>query len=450
VDYIPTNGTLTFTPGVTSLNFNVPIIDDLQVENDETLGLALTNPSGANSLGSAAATLTIVNSHFAPGQLQFSSSGYTNLVSDPNAVITVVRSNGYTGVVSVRYSTSDGSAVAGTDYVATNGSLAFDDGETVKTFLVPLINHVLPSSFASVNLALSNPTGGATLGTPANATLSILANNQGLQRSIQFGATNYAVLESATNAVITLLRFGALTGAVSVTFNTSDGTATAGLNYLSVSSVIAFADGEPSKTVLVPIIDDSIKEPNQTVLLTLSNPTGGVVIGTTNATITIIDVDSGPGGADRTFQPGAGANNFVRSVALQADGKVVVGGAFTLFDGANRNFITRLNTNGVQDSGFNPGSGANALVASVASTADGRVVLGGAFTSVGGTAFNRVGRLRTNGAPDLNFNLTAGFDAAVDVVTILANGSTLVGGAFKQPTPGITELQSDGGVAVRL
>jgi len=175
-DYFPTNGTLTFLPGVTRLNFNVRIQDDLLVENNETLGLALTNPSGFDSLGIATATLTIVNSHFAYGQLQFSSFTYTNFATDPSAAITVVRTNGYSGAVSVSYSTRAGSAVAGSDYVATNGNLSFAEGETVKTFLVPLISHPFRLSAVSLTLNLSSPTGGATLGNPTNATLTIIDN----------------------------------------------------------------------------------------------------------------------------------------------------------------------------------------------------------------------------------------------------------------------------------
>src|SRR5262249_26264805 len=147
---------------------------------------------------------------------------------------------------------------------------------------------------------------------------------------------------------------------------------------------------------------------------TLTNATGGAVIsGLPTATVLIEDNETGSGSLDRGFNPGAGANGLVRTLALQPDGKILLGGAFTQFDNLNRNFITRLNANGSQDLGFNPGTGANGLVASLALQADGRITLGGAFTTVNGVLFNRVARLTTSGLADVNFNAVPNFNSGI-------------------------------------
>jgi hypothetical protein len=79
---------------------------------------------------------------------------------------------------------------------------------------------------------------------------------------------------------------------------------------------------------------------------------------------------------DPTFNPNA--NNYVVSVVLQADGKVLVGGSFTNMGGLTRNYIARLNVDGSVDTTFDPN--ANGSVYSLAVQADGKVLVGGSFT----------------------------------------------------------------------
>jgi hypothetical protein len=112
--------------------------------------------------------------------------------------------------------------------------------------------------------------------------------------SIQFSAATYNVVEGTTTATITITRVGGGNGAVSVTFATSNGTALAGQDYTAVSQVVDFAAGDvASKTVTVTVADDALTEFAETVNLTLSNPTGGAVLGSVaSATLTITDNDS--------------------------------------------------------------------------------------------------------------------------------------------------------------
>ncbi len=99
------------------------------------------------------------------------------------------------------------------------------------------------------------------------------------------------------------------------------------------------------------------------------------------------------GSVDTTFHPGLGANGEVYAVAAQADGKVLLAGDFTSIDGAPRNRIARLEADGGLDTGFNPGTAANSIVSSVAVQPDGKTLIGGYFTGVNGTNINRIARL---------------------------------------------------------
>ncbi|HKZ82802.1 MAG TPA: delta-60 repeat domain-containing protein, partial [Anaerolineae bacterium] len=90
--------------------------------------------------------------------------------------------------------------------------------------------------------------------------------------------------------------------------------------------------------------------------------------------------------ADDGFNPGA--NGTVRALAVQADGKMLVGGLFTTLGGQARDRIARLNSDGSLDTTFNPG--ANDWVYALAVQADGKIVVGGLFTTLGGQARDRI------------------------------------------------------------
>src|SRR5205823_9524765 len=127
-----------------------------------------------------------------------------------------------------------------------------------------------------VNLTLGSPGGGATLGTPSTAVLTILDNDVAQSSSLlQFSAATYSVNENGGSAVITVSRTGSSSGTVSVNYATSDGSATAFQDYSPASGTLTFFPGETSKSFLVPIIDDLLVEGNETVNLTLSSPAGG-------------------------------------------------------------------------------------------------------------------------------------------------------------------------------
>jgi subtilisin family serine protease len=292
-DYTDVSGTLTFTAGIASRTFTVPIVNDTVFESAESIALVLRHPTGVAQLGPlSTSTITILDND-PPGAIRFGASAYTVSESAGVATITVQRTPGSTAsAVTIDYATvPGGTATPGADYLLTSGTLTFKAGEVSKTFTVPIVNDNVDEPSETVNLALSNPTGGATLGTPIAAVLTI--SDDDVPGAIGFSAGTYAVLESAGLALITVTRTGAA-GAVTVDFTTADGSAIAPVHYTAVSRTLSFGGGETTKTIAIPILEDGIREGNETILLVLSNPTGGATLGATSqAVLTITDNETG-------------------------------------------------------------------------------------------------------------------------------------------------------------
>ena len=155
------------------------------------------------------------------------------------------------------------------------------------------------------------------------------------------------------------------------------------------------------------------------------------------------------GSVDTTFAVGAGANGIVRAIALQSDGTILIGGFFTEYNDIMLNRMTRLNTDGSLDTSFNIGKGAYSTVETLALQPDGKILVGGTFTTFNGTARNRVTRLNPNGSVDTSFNVGIGASNTVYTFAIQSDGKILVGGSFAtfngvSSYPRLVRLNSDG------
>lgn len=136
------------------------------------------------------------------------------------------------------------------------------------------------------------------------------------------------------------------------------------------------------------------------------------------------------GSLDTSFDPGTGADSDVTVLALQNDGKVIIGGSFTVYNGTSRNRIARLNADGSLDTSFDPGAGPGADILALALQPDGRIIIGGSFTSYNGTSRSYIARLNADGSLDTSFDPGDGFDADVQTLTIQPDGRIIAGGFF--------------------
>jgi uncharacterized delta-60 repeat protein len=136
------------------------------------------------------------------------------------------------------------------------------------------------------------------------------------------------------------------------------------------------------------------------------------------------------GTKDNTFNTGTGFNLIVYTVALQADGKILVGGNFTTYNGLTENYIIRLNSDGTKDNSFNTGNGFNNIVYTIIPQVDGKILVGGNFTSYKGITENYIIRLNSDGTKDATFSLGSGFNGTVSTMAVQADGKVVVGGNF--------------------
>ena len=132
------------------------------------------------------------------------------------------------------------------------------------------------------------------------------------------------------------------------------------------------------------------------------------------------------GSVDEAFAPAMGGMSAVHALAVQPDGKILVGGWFSTVNGESRQNIARLNADGTLDAGFAPDT--DGAVCALALQPDGAIVVGGYFGTLGGAAALCVGRLSANGMLDTGFVASA--DNEVETLAVQADGRIIVGGAF--------------------
>ena len=154
------------------------------------------------------------------------------------------------------------------------------------------------------------------------------------------------------------------------------------------------------------------------------------------------------GTVDTTFNQAQTPNAQVRSITMQSDGKILIGGLFTSFGGVSRNFIARLNANGVLDLTFNPGTGANNTVQSIVVQANDKIIIGGNFSFFNGVPRGRMARLNTDGTLDPSFIVTVIGFGEVNKIVLTSTNKIIVGGSFP-PANGATandlmSLNNDG------
>ncbi len=469
-DYIGTNTTLSFGEGNSTQVFFVPIVNNTVVRPDRTVFLQLSTPTGGAVVGLTNAVMTIVNDNFSQGMLSFTATNFSAQQDSGEATISVNRTGGSTGQISIYYGTSNGTATNGTDYNGVTNILSWTNGDVaVKTFTVPLINNGLVSSNKTVNLKLFSPViGGQTnnqaLGQFTNATLTIVDDN--FYGNLAFSTPTYTVNENAGFATITVVRLGGSSQSINVQFTTTAGTATSPYNYTSTNGTLTFGPGVFTRTFTVPINDNgTLDQFNTNMFLTLTlstnNLSGGAGLGSpSTAVLQIVNNETfnePPGGVDTIFGANAYFNNTVYAIGLQSNGQLVAGGDFTAADGIPRNRIARLNSDGTLDVKFSSTSAVEGVNNSVRSTliqTDGRILIGGLFTNVDNVNFSYIARLNYDGSLDNTFNPGGGADNPVYAIaeTFDTNGNrkVVIGGSFVtvdgNPYSAFAQLNNDGGV----
>ena len=285
-------GTLTFSAGETRKTIAVSVRGDTADEADETVVIALSNASGA-SLVTARGTGTITDNDI-PGFSIDSPSAAEGDSESSSLTFTVTLSPASYRQVSVNYADAGtGTATSGSDYAAIGGTLTFAAGETSKTIAVSVTDDALDEPDETVVIALSGATSGTSIAA-ASGTGTITDND-----IPGFSIDSPSVVEGDSES--TSLTFTVSLSPAShqpATVNYADagtGTATSGTDYETLADgTLRFAAGETSKTIAVSVTGDAEFEPDETVVIVLSNATSDASIATASGTGTIANDDDTP------------------------------------------------------------------------------------------------------------------------------------------------------------
>ena len=291
-DYTTTNGTLNWAAGdLAAKTVTVPILNDAAPEATETFTVALSNPTGATLGATTVSTVSITDTDVATGSVGFATVSATVDEAAGTVVVQVSRTGGSGGAATVSFTTNPGTALAGSDYTTTTGTLNWADGDAApKSITVPILNDAVPEPTENFTLTLSNATG-ATLGANTVATISITDTDMP-PGSVGLATTTASVDEAAGTLLVQVNRIGGSGGAATVNFSTSPGTALAGSDYTTTTGTLNWADGDGTpKSITIPILDNALPEPSETFTVNLSNATGATLGANVTSTVTITDTD---------------------------------------------------------------------------------------------------------------------------------------------------------------
>jgi Ca2+-binding RTX toxin-like protein len=290
-DVTGTSGTLSFAPGETSKTVRIDLLNDTAAENLEYFRFNLNTPTNA-TIAKATAMVSIVdNDTLVDTPKLFVRDA---VVDEKNGTASfVVMLGGPKGeisnsTVSVNYATANGTAIAGSDYVATSGTLSFAPGETVKTVVVDITDDAAAEGLERFALNLSGATNatildGAALGeiAPNDTTATALPR-------ISVGDVVVGEGDGYFDLLVTLSAPGQ--NAVTVNYQTANGSAVGNYDTLGASGTLTFLPGETAKLVRMELLDDKAAENLEFFRFNLSSPSNATIASST-AMISIVDND---------------------------------------------------------------------------------------------------------------------------------------------------------------
>jgi ELWxxDGT repeat protein len=249
-----------FADGETTKTIPLSIINDSDPEPIETFSIQLESPSGGATIGATAtARISIIDDDGSPGSISFANTSFeVNEDGTPAAVVQLIRTGGQDGAVSVRLNLTDDTATAGNDYTNTPITVNFADGQSSSAVSIPIINDSIPELSETIRLSLSNPTGGATVGSGATASISILDNDTVRALSLSFAGQQ---VQEGQTVLATVSRNGDRSAPLQVTLVNSTP------SQLTVPSAVTIPAGEASISFQATVIDDSLVEAGATYSL---------------------------------------------------------------------------------------------------------------------------------------------------------------------------------------
>ncbi|MCM2370139.1 Calx-beta domain-containing protein [Aporhodopirellula aestuarii] len=294
------SGSVQFNDGETSKTVQIPVRGDVTVEADESFLVTLSNPTGGAVISNATATGIIRDDDTPPVPiLSIAASNADRSEGNTGTTpftFTVTRTGDTSSSVSVDFTViGSGSAPAtASDFNGNTfpgGQVIFFSGQTSKTITIQVTGDFTVENDEEFTVTLSNPTNGATIAN-ASAKGIIRDDDNTPSSTLSIAATNADRNEGnsgVTNYTFTVTRAGNTSGAASVSYAVT-GTGTSPANAADFaggvfpSGTVNFLSGETTKSISIPVVGDSLKEPDESFVVTLSNASSNTVIQNGNAT----------------------------------------------------------------------------------------------------------------------------------------------------------------------
>lgn len=399
-DYTSNSGTLTFADGETTKTITVSIANDAEAEPTETFSIILSDPTNGAVLGTIkTAELRIADDE--PSAFAFSAPTFDASEAAGTATIEVVRLGVSNGSASVDYATTDGTARAGSDYVAGASTLTFADGESSKSITVSLIDDKLGEGVKTFRVILQNPSAGTQIESPGTATLRILDDETVNGATFVVTNTNDSGAGSLRQAIFDA---NARVGTDLITFN------------IPGAGVRTIRPLTPLPTVSSPVTIDGYSQPGSSVN-TLSSGDNAVLL---------VELDNS-------------------GTAFAADGAISIR--------AGNSIVRGLVINRSARSGILMDFGGGNLIAGnfIGTDATGQIGLGGGSISIGGSDFGgSSGNVVGGVTPELrnvisNLAIVSGSRAGA---TSKSRGNFVLGNYVGVAADGHTPLGTGGGILV--
>lgn len=306
-DYQANNGTLTFNPGDTTRSITVLVNGDTLDEPNETFFVNLTNPVNAAIVD--AQGLGTINDNDPQPSLSINDVTVAEGDSGTTAMnFTVSLSTASGQVVTVNYATADNTATAPSDYESASGTVTFNPGETAKQVTVSVNGD---TDFEQNETLFVNLSGATNATISDNQGTGTITNDDAAPPTPTFFINDVTVTEGdagTVNANFTVTLTPASTQQTTVDYATANGTASSSSDYQSTSGTLTFGIGETSKQVSVTINGDTLVEPDETLLVNLTNATGDAGIGDNQGIGTIQNDDIANLVISQVY-PGGGLSN---------------------------------------------------------------------------------------------------------------------------------------------
>jgi hypothetical protein len=292
IDYTLAAGTATVPEGQTTENISFTVVNDVLDEDNETVIVAISNPTNASLGANQSHTYTINDNDPAP-TIQFASTSSSGSESTTPVILQVQLSAPSGRDVTVDYAVSSGTATGGgIDYTLAAGTATIISGDNSASIPMDIVNDALDENSEGLTVSLSNAVN-ASMGTQQTYTYAILDDDPipGIQFAFSSSGGN-----EVTTPVELQLNLSAVSGRnVTVNYAVSGGTAAGnGVDFTLAAGTATIVAGEATTAISIVVVDDAGDEPNETIVVTLSGQVNATLGSTVAHTYTIYDNDEPP------------------------------------------------------------------------------------------------------------------------------------------------------------